>query len=380
MGPSSSPTGAWSSRPPATSTRPRITWRSRWASAASTWPPPPSLDIRAPAPWPSPRARPSGSSTTEGWSPRSCRRFGCSAGTARTPVSGPRPRGEQRAAPGSSGMDGDAKRAGDNPRPQSIRTVREPALRGGLYLAVDLIDQGLAALVLLLELAHLLELLGGETVEPLGDLIDVQALVVGGLEGAVDGGPELGLARGLFGLPENLFGLLGGLFGDPKALLGGLDALLRRLLGGPQTLPGVGGEGEELLVGPDPLATDRLQALLLLTGVANDGVRRAEVLLGLLAHGLDAAAEPVLGKVDVALLELHQTHAVGEPLLRRPDVVLLQLEEPQAVLGQLGAPTLRSREALREGLVGVPLDLSHLPGGAGHLVDVRGGSHQTCLR
>src|SRR3954453_1681493 len=44
----------------------------------------------------------------------------------------------------------------------------------GPYLAVDLLNEGLAVLMVLLELAHLLKLLGGEALYPLGDLRDAQ--------------------------------------------------------------------------------------------------------------------------------------------------------------------------------------------------------------
>src|SRR4028119_90330 len=107
--------------------------------------------------------------------------------------------------------------------------------------------------------------------------------------------------------------------------------------------PPRGGSAPSARAGPRPrpprLAAPR-EALLVLAGAAHHGVRRAEVLLRLLAQGLDPAAQPLLGKVGVALLELHEPDAVGEPLLRRPGVVLLQLEELEAVLGQPGAPTL----------------------------------------
>jgi len=59
----------------------------------------------------------------------------------------------------------------------------------GPYLAVELLDEGLAVLVPLLVLADLLELICGETFQPLGDLFDGQLVVVGGLEGTEDGSP-----------------------------------------------------------------------------------------------------------------------------------------------------------------------------------------------
>jgi hypothetical protein len=58
----------------------------------------------------------------------------------------------------------DKKRAGaSTPRPSALPS-KGLALRVGPYLAVDLLDEGLTILVPLLELADLLELLGGETV------------------------------------------------------------------------------------------------------------------------------------------------------------------------------------------------------------------------
>src|SRR5215217_843564 len=59
----------------------------------------------------------------------------------------------------------------------------------GPYLAVDLRDEGLAVLVLLLELPNLIELLGGKALYPLGDLLHTQTIVVGGSKGAKDGAP-----------------------------------------------------------------------------------------------------------------------------------------------------------------------------------------------
>ena len=63
------------------------------------------------------------------------------------------------------------------------------ALGVGPYLAVDLRDEGLAVLVLLLELPNLLELLGRKAVDPPGDLVHAQTIVVSGSKGAKDGGP-----------------------------------------------------------------------------------------------------------------------------------------------------------------------------------------------
>src|ERR687897_639328 len=75
------------------------------------------------------------------------------------------------------------------PGPWCCLRTKGLVLRVGPYLAVDLLDEGLTILVALLVLADLLELLGGETVEPLGDLFDGQLIVVRGLQGAEDGGP-----------------------------------------------------------------------------------------------------------------------------------------------------------------------------------------------
>src|SRR5215217_3964269 len=98
--------------------------------------------------------------------------------------------------------------------------------------------------MVLLELAHLLELLGREALYPLGDLRDAQPFVVGGLQCAKDGAPKLGLARDLLGLPEDVLGLLRGFLGYPKALAGSL-------LGGPKPLPRyLLGDLEPLLGGP----------------------------------------------------------------------------------------------------------------------------------
>src|SRR5215217_156430 len=59
----------------------------------------------------------------------------------------------------------------------------------GPYLAVDLLDEGLAVLVVPLELAHLLELLGGKALDPPGNFRHGQLVVVRGPERAHNGGP-----------------------------------------------------------------------------------------------------------------------------------------------------------------------------------------------
>src|SRR5919202_1150231 len=100
------------------------------------------------------------------------------------------------------------------PRPSALPLERL-SLRAGPYLAVDLLDEGLAVLVLLLVLA----------------------------------GYPLGLL-------EDLLGPLGGLLGDPQALpghlLGGLEPPPGGPLGPPQALLEVGEGGEEVPVGSSP--------------------------------------------------------------------------------------------------------------------------------
>src|SRR5215211_682027 len=66
----------------------------------------------------------------------------------------------------------------------------------GPYLAVDLLDEGLAILILLLVLADLLELLDRKAVELLHDVVYTQVLVVRGLQGTEDGGLKLRLPGG----------------------------------------------------------------------------------------------------------------------------------------------------------------------------------------
>ena len=78
-----------------------------------------------------------------------------------------------------SGME---KGPGLQPWPSALPLERL-SLGVGPYLAVDLLDQGLAVLVPLLVLADLLELSDGEIVEPPCDLIDGQLFVIGGLQG-----------------------------------------------------------------------------------------------------------------------------------------------------------------------------------------------------
>src|SRR3712207_4557977 len=112
----------------------------------------------------------------------------------------------------------------------------------GPYLAVDLRDEGLAVLVVLLELANLLKLLGGKTLDPLDDLVHGQRVVIGGPERRQDGRPDLRLAGGLLRLAQDLFGLPSGLLGQPQALpgylLSGLKTLPCYLLGSLQPLLG----------------------------------------------------------------------------------------------------------------------------------------------
>src|SRR5687767_6163912 len=76
----------------------------------------------------------------------------------------------------------------------------------GPYLAINLLDEALAVLVLLFVLADLLKLLDGEAGALLGDLRDGQPLVVLGLQGTEDGCLALHLL-GLFVLPVLLASL-----------------------------------------------------------------------------------------------------------------------------------------------------------------------------
>src|SRR5919107_3832381 len=103
----------------------------------------------------------------------------------------------------------------------------------GPYLAVDLLDEGLAILILLLVLADLLELLDHKAVELLHDVLYSQVLVVRGLQGTKDGGLKLRLPGGLLSPPQDILGLLGGLPGYPEPLLGYLLGSLQSLPGGP---------------------------------------------------------------------------------------------------------------------------------------------------
>src|SRR5215204_6032326 len=99
------------------------------------------------------------------------------------------------------------------------------------YLAVDLLDEGLAILIPLLVLADLLELLDRKAVELLHDVLYSQLLVVRGLQGTEDGGLNLRLPGDLLSPPQDLLGY-------PEPLLGYPEPLLRHLLGSLQSLPG----------------------------------------------------------------------------------------------------------------------------------------------
>src|SRR5829696_6943254 len=260
----------------------------------------------------------------------------------------------------------------------------------GPNLAVDLLDEGLAILILLLVLADLLELLDRKAVEVLHDVLYSQVLVVRGLQGTEDGGLKLLLPGGLLSPAQDLLGLLGGLLGYPKTLaggllggsktlpcylLGGLKPLLGGPLEGPHALLHVGEGAEEVPVGPDPALAERPKALLLSAHSPREGLGGARVVLGLLAHNLYGLTHPALHELGVALLELQEPYAVGEELLSRPGVVLLQLHELEPAFGDPDAAALGCREVLGYSLEGVALGLCHLSGGAGRLVDVSGGSH-----
>src|SRR5215216_7119148 len=109
------------------------------------------------------------------------------------------------------------KGPGLQPRP-SVLPIKRLSLRVGPYLAVDLLEEGLAVLVILLELTHLPQLLGGKAVDPLGDLLHGQPFVVGGLKRSQHSGPQLRLAGNFLRLTKNLIRLLGGLLGYPQSL------------------------------------------------------------------------------------------------------------------------------------------------------------------
>src|SRR5215213_11593786 len=202
-------------------------------------------------------------------------------------------------------------------RPSALPS-RRFSLRVGPYLTVDLLDQGLAVLVLLLVLADLLELLDGKAVQPLGDLRYGQLIVGHSLQGSEDSDLKLSFAGSLLRLAEYLIGLLCGLLSDPEPLpgdlLGGLKPLPGGLLGRPHALPKVCEGCEEVPVGPSPGLGERPEAFLRLACAPHKGLSGAHILLGLLAKSLYGIARPALHELRVALLELKQLHATCEPL------------------------------------------------------------------
>src|SRR5215208_746844 len=270
------------------------------------------------------------------------------------------------------------KGPGLQPRPSALPSKRL-SLGVSPYLAVDLLDEGLAVLVVLLVLADLLELLDGKAVQPLGDLRYGQLIVVGGLQGTEDGDLELSFAGSLLRLAQYLIGLLRGLLSDPEPLpcylLGGLKPLPGGLLGRPHALLEVGEGGEEVPVGARPGPGERPEALLLLAYAPREGLGGAHVVLGLLANSLHGVARPALHKLGAALLKLEQLHATCEPLLGRTSALLLQPHELEPAFGKPDGAALGGRKVLGECLVGVALDLCHLAGSARRLVDVSGGLH-----
>src|SRR5215211_2061914 len=262
----------------------------------------------------------------------------------------------------------------------------------GPYLAVDLLDEGLAILILLLVLADLLELLDCKAVELLHDVLYSQVLVVRGLQGTEDGGLKLRLPGGFLSPPQYLLDLLGGLLGYPQPLLGHLLGSLQSLpgyllgcleplLGGPLEGPHaplhVGERREEVPVSPHPLLRESPIPLLLLAYAPREGFGGAHVVLGLLAKSLRGIAHPASHELGVALLELQEPYAVSEELLSRPGVVLLQLHELEPIVGKPDAAALSSRDVLGKSLVGVALGLGHLAGCTRRLIDVCGGSHHS---
>src|SRR5215207_2771112 len=263
-------------------------------------------------------------------------------------------------------------------RPSALPSKRL-SLGVGPYLAVDLLDQGLAVLVLLLVLADLLELFDGKAIQPLGDLRYGQLIVVGCLQGTEDSDLELSFAGSLLGLPKDLIGLLCGLFSDPEPLpgylLGGLKPLPGGLLGRPHALPKVCEGGEEVPVSPSPGPGERPESLLLLACTPREGLGGAHVVLGLLAKSLHGLARPALHELGVALLELQQLNTTCEPLLGRTRTLLLQPHELKPVLGKPHGAALGCGEVIGESLVGVALNLCHLTGRARRLVDVSGRLH-----
>src|SRR5215208_7587541 len=255
---------------------------------------------------------------------------------------------------------------GLQPRPSVLPLKRLP-LGAGPYLAIDLLDQALAVLVLLLVLADLPELLDGKAVKPLGDLRDGQLVVVSGLQRTEDGGFQLRLLCGLLGLPKDLLGVLCGLLSDPEPLSGyllcGLQPLPCYLLSCLQALVGAsldvsrallkeGEGGEEFPVGPSPSPGERPESLLLLACAPHKGLSGAHILLGLLAKSLHGVARPALHELGVALLELQELHAPREPLPSRTGTLLLQPHELEPVFGKPHAAALGGREVLGESLVG----------------------------
>src|SRR5215203_1382401 len=261
----------------------------------------------------------------------------------------------------------------------SVLPSKRPSLGVGPYLAIDLLDQGLAVLVLLLVLADFPELLDGKAVKPLGDLRDGQLVVVSSLQRTEDGGFDLRLLCGVLGLPEDLIGLLCGLLSDPEPLpgylLGGLQPLPGGLPGRPHALPKVCEGGEEVPVSPSPGPGERPESLLLLACTPREGLGGAHVVLGLLAKSLHGLARPALHELGVALLELQQLNTTCEPLLGRTRTLLLQPHELEPVLGKPHGAALGCGEVIGESLVGVALNLCHLTGRARRLVDVSGRLH-----
>src|SRR5688572_22287619 len=102
----------------------------------------------------------------------------------------------------------------------------------GPYLAVDLLDEGLAILILLLVLADLLELLDRKAVKLLHDVVYSQVLVVCGLQGTEHSGLKLRLPGGLLSPPQAFLSLLGYSEPLPGYLLGSLQSLPGYLLRG----------------------------------------------------------------------------------------------------------------------------------------------------
>src|SRR5829696_3432247 len=172
-------------------------------------------------------------------------------------------------------------------------------LRGGPQPALEALYQGLAVLVRPLVMPESPDLLVGESVYSLGDLIDVHLVVAGYREGGRLRGPLGALGRGVHGAGR-------GVGHRSDHACGGPSTRHRPLLDAPRSPFGTSpvlGEGgvEEVHVGSERLLGQRPSGLLLPVGLLGESPGGGAATLGLLPEVGSHELGELLGKTPLAL-------------------------------------------------------------------------------